>query len=138
MRLALAKRGRGGYLGGMRKFYGYDKCDTCRKALKFLKARGVEVEAIDITETPPPLKELQRAAGARGLSKLFNTSGQVYREMGLGKKLPTLSEAEALKLLASHGRLVKRPFFINDGEILVGFQEAEWKKSLASTREGSK
>ena len=112
------------------KFYGYDKCDTCRKALKFLKAKGVEIESIDITVKAPSAAELSSAVKKLGLKKLFNTSGQVYREMKLGEKIPTMSETEAVKLLASHGRLVKRPFVIAQGQILVGFNESEWKSLL--------
>jgi arsenate reductase len=64
------------------------------------------------------------------LKKLFNTSGQVYREMKLGEKLPTMSEAQALKLLAANGKLIKRPFLLAARGGAVGFKEAEWKKLL--------
>lgn len=111
------------------KIYEYPKCSTCQKALKFLAAKGVEFEKVDITEHPPTLPELKAMLAAYGgeIKKLFNTSGLVYKEMGLSSKLPGLSEAEALRLLASNGRLVKRPFVLGDRFGLVGFKEAEWK-----------
>lgn len=112
------------------KFYGYDKCDTCRKALKFLKAHNVSVESIDITTHPPTARELELAAQQLGMRKLFNTSGVVYREKKLGEKLPSMSEAEMLKLLAANGRLVKRPFLVTGNTILVGFKEPDWKTLL--------
>lgn len=112
------------------RFYGYNKCDTCRKAEKFLKTRIQEFESIDITLTAPSLTELKGAAAKYGVKKLFNTSGVVYREMKLGEKLPSLSDSEALKLLSSNGRLVKRPFVITANSFLVGFQAPEWEKAI--------
>jgi arsenate reductase-like glutaredoxin family protein len=38
-----------------------------------------------------------------------------------------MSENEALEMLSSHGKLVKRPFVIGDGVALAGFKEAVWK-----------
>lgn len=114
-------------------FYQYAKCDTCRKAAKFLKARGISAEVREIVDTPPSLAELERMAGyAGGVRKLFNTAGQVYRELGLSEKLPTLADSQALKLLASHGKLIKRPFVLWEKGGLVGFQEAVWKNEFNS------
>lgn len=113
----------------MLKVYEYDKCGTCKKALKFLDARKVAYEKIPIVDRPPSLKELKEMLAHVGdVRKLFNTSGQVYRELKLGDKLPSMSETEALKLLASNGKLIKRPFALGKGRGLVGFKEAEWKK----------
>lgn len=113
----------------MLKVYEYAGCSTCKNALKFLDARKVAYERIPIVEKPPTVAELKRMLAHVGeLKKLFNTSGQVYREMKLGEKLPSLSEAEALKLLAANGKLIKRPFALSATQGLVGFKEAEWKK----------
>ena len=115
----------------MIKFYGYEKCSTCRKAQSLLIRKKRAHEAIDITRKPPLMKELKAMLSHLNgdIRKLFNTSGQVYREMKLGDKLKNISEAEALKLLASNGRLVKRPFLmIDDKPAAVGFNEDEWSK----------
>jgi arsenate reductase len=114
------------------KIYEYSNCSTCKKALKFLDAKKVPYEKVAIVEKPPSVAELKAMLAHMGgeLKKLFNTSGQVYRELGLGEKLKTLSEAEALKLLASNGKLVKRPFALLPSDGAVGFQEAEWKKKF--------
>jgi arsenate reductase len=114
------------------KVYEYANCSTCKKALKFLDARGVRYEKIPIVEQPPTLAELKAMLQHVGgeVKRLFNTSGQVYREMGLGEKLKTMDEAQALKLLSTHGKLVKRPFALSAKDGAVGFQEAEWKKKF--------
>jgi arsenate reductase len=110
------------------KVYAYNKCDTCRKALKFLDGKKIPYEALDITEQAPTKKELETMLAQVGdLKKLFNTSGVVYKEMKLSEKLPTMSKTEALHLLSSNGRLVKRPFLLADSIALVGFREPEWR-----------
>lgn len=107
--------------------YEYAKCSTCRKALKFLDARGVAYEKKAIVETPPSRAELNRMLGQVGdLRKLFNTSGELYRELGLSEKLKTMTIDAALGLLAKHGKLVKRPFVFAGDTGLVGFDEGRW------------
>ena len=64
------------------------------------------------------------------LKKFFNTSGLLYKEQGLKDKLPTMTEDEMYALLATNGMLVKRPMFIGDDFVLVGFKETEWEKAL--------
>ncbi|SDU21873.1 arsenate reductase [Verrucomicrobium sp. GAS474] len=112
----------------MLKIYTYSGCDTCRKALKFLTSRGIAHTNIPIRETPPSKAELQAMLKEYGgdRRKLFNTSGQDYRALGLGEKFPAMSEAEAIALLGSNGNLVKRPFLIGKDILRVGFKEEEW------------
>jgi arsenate reductase len=117
------------------KVYTLSNCDTCRKAVKWLKAHAVTFEERAIRETPPTPAELKTMLAAQkteggGLKKLFNTAGGDYREQKLGEKLPTLTEAAALALLAGNGNLVKRPFAIGRGVALVGFSEATWAAAL--------
>ena len=71
------------------------------------------------------------------LRKLFNTSGQVYRELQLSSKLPQLSIDDAMDLLANNGKLVKRPFLVANGHaVAVGFDQAQWNKLLANHKAG--
>ena len=62
------------------------------------------------------------------LKKFFNTSGLLYKEMGLKDKLSTMNEEEQYALLATDGMLVKRPMVISDDFVLVGFKETEWEE----------
>jgi arsenate reductase len=119
------------------KVYEYSQCSTCKKALKFLDSKKVTYEKIPIVETPPSLDELKQMLALQGgqIRKLFNTSGQVYREMKLGEKLAGMTEAQAPRLLASNGKLVKRPFALSSKNGAIGFQEPEWKE-LVKALEG--
>lgn len=111
------------------KVYEYSKCSSCRKALQFLDRNKVAYEKVPIVETPPTKGELKKMLALQNgnLKKLFNTSGEVYRAMKIGEKLPSMSESEALDLLASNGKLIKRPFALDGDTGLVGFNEEDWK-----------
>ncbi len=116
----------------MVKVYCYSRCSTCNKALKWLDDNKIKYEQIDIKENHPDemtLRQLYKKSGL-SLKKFFNTSGQLYCEMELSKKLPDMSEDEMYKLLASDGMLVKRPLLITEDTVLTGFKEEDWRKAL--------
>ncbi|MCR4595791.1 MAG: arsenate reductase family protein [Lachnospiraceae bacterium] len=116
----------------MTKVYCYSKCSTCKKALKWLDDNKIVYQLIDIKEDHPDettLRQLHKKSGLP-LRRFFNTSGQLYRELELSKKLPDMSEDDMYKLLASDGMLVKRPLLVADDAVLTGFKEADWKAVL--------
>ncbi len=115
----------------MLRIYTYSKCDTCRRALKFLRERNIAFEEIAIRDMPPSRSELKAMATAYGnIRKLFNSSGSDYKALKLSAKLSSMSEEEALGRLAKNGNLVKRPFLIGDSVCLVGFNLAEWHSAF--------
>lgn len=104
--------------------YQYPQCGTCRNAMKWLKEQGWDVEAVHIVEQPPTVSQLQEMIPLSGLeiNKWFNVSGEVYKEMQLKDKLPALSDKEKIALLASNGKLIKRPVVTNGSKVTVGFK----------------
>lgn len=110
----------------------YRKCSTCIKALKWLDEHGVKYEERPIVEENPTYEELKSWYERSGLpiKKFFNTSGLLYKEMGLKDKLSDMSVDEQLKLLATNGMLVKRPLVVGDDYVLTGFREDEWEKKM--------
>ena len=114
------------------KVYQYPKCSTCRKALKWLDTRGVSYDSIDIVTAPPKKAELLRALKSGvPLKRLFNTSGQSYRDGGWGEKLAKVTQAQAIDALAADGKLIKRPFILDGETVLVGFDEAAYGEAFA-------
>ena len=113
-------------------FICYPKCSTCKKAEQYLQAKGLSFTVRDIKTDNPTADELRTWYVASGLplKRFFNTSGNLYKQLGLKDKLPTMSEDEQLELLASDGMLVKRPLVIYDGGVLVGFKGAEYDEKL--------
>ena len=113
-------------------FVCYPRCSTCKKAQKWLDEHGVSYDYRDIKEDNPTESELRDWLDKSGLDvkRFFNTSGQLYKSMGLKDKLPDMSVDEKLRLLATDGMLVKRPILIDGGSVLVGFKEEEWSLKL--------
>lgn len=114
-------------------FLEYPPCSTCKKAKQWLDAQGITYNSRHIKEDNPTYEELKQWHASSGLplKRFFNTSGLVYKSLNLKDRLPSMSEEEQLKLLATDGMLVKRPLLImDDGTVLAGFKEAEWKSAL--------
>ena len=106
----------------------YKKCTTCQKAFKWLDANGVEYKERAIKEENPTYEELKTWYEKSGLplKKFFNTSGMLYKELGLKDKLLEMSEEEQLKLLSTDGMLVKRPLVVGEKTVLTGFSENDF------------
>lgn len=116
----------------MLNVYCYHRCSTCKKALAWLDAHGIAHRVTDIKTDHPDEETLRRYYTMSGLplKRFFNTSGIQYREQELSKKLPSMSEEEQFRLLASDGMLVKRPMLVGEDFVLTGFKEAEWSEKL--------
>ena len=115
------------------EFICYPRCKTCQKARKWLDEHGVRYTMRDIQTDNPGVEELKEFHAKSGLpvKRLWNTSGQRYRELGLSKKLPDMTEEEQFALLATDGMLVKRPILVGDDFVLIGFKEKDWEKVLS-------
>lgn len=113
-------------------FLCHPTCTTCEKARNFLRANHIPFEERDIREQRPSLDELTRWHRLSGLplKSLFNTSGMVYRAMGLTGKLPEMTEEAQLELLASDGMLVRQPVLVMENTVLFGFREKAWAEAL--------
>ena len=114
-------------------FIEYPKCSTCKRAKKWLDEHGVAYADRHIVEENPTAAELAEWQARSGLPvrRFFNTSGQLYRQMGVKAQLDAgMSDADAFDLLATNGMLVKRPLVVGEDFVLVGFKEAEWSERL--------
>ena len=113
-------------------FLEYPPCSTCKKAKSWLDAHGVQYTSRHIKDQNPSKEELKAWYQKSGLplKRFFNTSGLVYKDLGLKDKLPTMPEEEQLALLASNGMLIKRPLLIGKDKVLVGFRPKEWEATL--------
>ncbi len=119
-------------------FLQYPPCSTCQKAKKWLDDHGIEYTARHIKEDNPTADELREWVARSGLplKRFFNTSGLVYKNLGLKDKLPTMTEDEQIALLASDGMLVKRPLLVGDDFVLPGLSRRVGKRSFVTCRGG--
>ena len=113
-------------------FLEYPPCSTCQKARAWLETNNIPFTARHIKNDNPTYEELKfwYEHSSLPLKKFFNTSGLVYKNLGLKDKLPTMTEEEQLQLLATDGMLVKRPLVVTDSKVLTGFREKEWAEAL--------
>ena len=109
-------------------FLEYPPCSTCQKARRWLDEHAISYTSRHIKENNPSAEELTEWWKKSGLplKKFFNTSGLIYKSMGLKDKLPTMSEEDQIALLATDGMLVKRPLIIGNSCVLTGFKEPVW------------
>lgn len=115
------------------RFIYYPRCSTCQKAKKWLETNGFSFDEQDIKSQPPSADEMILWAKNNQIDskKFFNTSGLVYRSLGLKDKLPQMNDEERFALLETDGMLIKRPLLImDDGKLLIGFKEALYEENL--------
>ena len=116
----------------MNSFIWYKKCSTCRKAYEWLKSNNIVFDERSIVDENPTSEELTNwiKKSELDIKRFFNTSGLKYKELNLKDKLIDMSDEDKIRLLASDGMLIKRPLFIKDNIVLIGFKESEWKDKL--------
>ena len=119
----------------MNTFICYDRCSTCKKAEKWLIAHDIAYTKRPIKEDNPTVEELKDFKERSGLplKRFFNTSGALYRSQNIKDKLKDMSEEEQFALLASDGMMVKRPIFVTDQGVLVGFKEAKTERNFGNS-----
>ena len=110
----------------------YPKCSTCKNAKKWLEKNNIEFEDRNIVEQVPTKEELKKwiQMSKKDIKSFFNTSGLLYKSMQLKNKLEKMSEEEKLDLLSKNGMLIKRPIFVNEKIVLVGFKEKQWEDNI--------
>jgi len=108
----------------------YPKCGTCQKAEKWLQTNKISYTYRPIKEENPTREELNTWITISGLniSKFFNTSGLLYKELNMKDKVKTLSTDELLDILAENGMMVKCPILLAKNQVLVGFKQEEWER----------
>lgn len=113
-------------------FIEYPKCSTCKKAKKYLEDNNIKFIDRNIVEETPTVDELTSwiKLSKKPINKFFNTSGILYRQMELSKKLPSMSDDEIIELLSSNGMLIKRPILVLNNNVLIGFREKEWEEEI--------
>lgn len=115
-------------MSGVLEIYGIGQCDTCRKALKWLDAQGVDYHWTDLRQSPVEPATLAHWWQAVG-PPLVNRRSTTWRQLDAERQRLGDDQAVAA-LLAEYPTLIKRPLVQWPGEITVGFDESGWRERL--------
>ena len=111
------------------ELYGIPNCDTVKKARGWLDARGIGYAFHDYKKEGADPAKLAKWSDAAGWEALLNRRGTTFRKLDEADKTD-IDRAKALRLMAAHPSLIKRPVVEHGGGVLVGFDEAEWRREL--------
>ena len=89
---------------------------------------GAEIESRDLDKTPLSVEEIEALIGDRDYKLFLNTRNELYREKKMAEKTP--SRREAIALMSKNPNLIKRPILLRGGQLLLGFDEAAYRKFL--------
>jgi len=111
--------------------YGIKNCDTCRKAMKWLAAEGIEAQFHDFRVDGLPAESLDRWVAALGIDTVLNKRGTTWRKLPAAET-EAADEVQTVALMRDHPTLIKRPVFDLGGRYIVGFKAAEQQALLAA------
>ncbi len=100
--------------------YGLKNCDTCRKALKWLDGKGIGYRFHDIRQAGLSERVIADWVARAGWETLLNRRGTTWRGLPEAER-EGVDEARAVRLMAAHPALMKRPVLVLDGDVLAGF-----------------
>ncbi len=109
--------------------YGIKNCDTMKKAFTWLEKNKVDYVFHDYKKEGAPPAKLKAWSKQVGWEKLANSRGPTWRKIPEAER-ENLNEAKALALLEKNTSAIKRPVIEAGATLLVGFDEAEFAKTL--------
>ena len=113
----------------MLELYGITNCDTVKKARAWLDGRGLGYAFHDYKKEGADPDRLAAWSDAAGWEALLNRRGTTFRALPEADKAD-IDRARAIRLMAANPSLIKRPVVEHAGDVLVGFDPAEWQRSL--------
>jgi arsenate reductase (glutaredoxin) len=85
-----------------------------------LREKGVQFEEVDLNQGLS-VAQLDKLIGKRNYRDFLNFKNELYRERGMKENPP--SREEALKLMAAHPNLIRRPILVKGSQIVLGYDE---------------
>ena len=106
------------------KLYHLKTCDTCRKAVKALRAAGYEPDLIDVRADGVPAAALAKIIEMAGWETVLNTRSTTWRGLA-GADKTDVDGAKALALMTAHPNLIKRPVIVDGERVTIGWKAAQ-------------
>lgn len=109
--------------------YGIPNCDTIKKARKWFDNNGISYDFHDYKKAGIDKKTLKAWSKQLGWDALLNRRGTTWRKLDDSVKAD-IDETRALDLMVEHTSMIKRPVIKHDDGLLLGFDEAQYKKTF--------
>jgi arsenate reductase len=111
--------------------YGIKNCDTVRRALDWLERHELRYEFVDLKKHLPEKAVFDCWCEQVGWEVLLNKRSLTWRQLAAEEKAD-LNQAKAVRLMRRHSSLIKRPVWVVDHAVWVGFQPDELSFRLLS------
>ena len=115
----------------MTTIYGIKNCDTMKKAFAWLDEHGVAYSFHDYKKSGIDSARLHAWSKAIGWKTLINTRGTTWRKLDAATQARVVDAPSAVAVLAQPPSAIKRPVVETGGQLLVGFDEADWRAALS-------
>lgn len=104
--------------------YGIPNCDSCKKAIKWLKERNISYQFVNFKETPPQEVDIQRWLTSVDAAKLLNKRSTTWKQLDDTDK--ALADTQLIGLLQNHSNLIKRPVIETGTTVDIGFKAEQY------------
>jgi Spx/MgsR family transcriptional regulator len=113
------------------KVYAIPNCNTVKKAIDWLKAKKIAYEFHDYKKLGITSALLTDWCKQLGWEALVNKKGATWRQLPPEVQAKITTQKAAIGLMIEKTSIIKRPLItLNDKVILLGFEEADYKKAL--------
>ena len=111
------------------KVYIKSTCTSCKKAVGYLKKKGVQFEEVDILKSPPAKKLLEKAVDATDPKSAFNNRSKSYKELNIEDR-SFRTKKDVVDLLRANPDMIRRPLLARGEKAILGFDEADYATFL--------
>lgn len=111
------------------KVFGIKNCDTMKKAFTWLDTQGIDFEFIDYKKAGIAENHLPEWVWQAGWEALLNTRGLTWRKLPEEDRAD-MDKTKAIKLMAQHPTLIKRPVLDTGTTLIVGFDPEKYAREL--------
>jgi arsenate reductase len=113
--------------------YGIKNCNTVKSALEWLNKNNIEFEFHDYKKSGVTQAKLSEWSKQVGWETLVNKRGTTWRQLDESIQKKVTNEKGSIALMLEKTSVIKRPLVERNGKvILLGFNEAEYKKKFLS------
>jgi len=109
--------------------YGFNACDTVRKARKWLETEGVEHRYVDYRKTPLDPGVIDGWLARAGWEQVFNRGSTAFRALPEAQRAAIDADA-ARRLILKDSNFIKRPVLDTGRDLLFGFRPDTYARAL--------